>query len=422
MFVVLMSCGIQRVRSRSSLLPRRLLATLAGMTVTALLINGCGRAARRPAQASIILITIDTLRADHVNERLTPALSALSREAVVFDNVFTSAPLTLPAHASLLTALYPPRHRVHDNHIAVLAADVPAFPSQLQEAGYATAAFVSAIVLDHRYGLNRGFEVYDDQIEGPERPATETLARGEHWIETARRPFFVWFHLFEPHAPYRSGSYAGDVSAADGALGGLFRFLRERRLWDEAVISVTSDHGEALGDHGEQTHGFFVYDATLRIPWVLKAPGLRPGHVRRLVRILDEVPTIVAAAAAAAPRAGGPSLDGVDLLPFLAKDNAPPLEAYAETFLPRDQFGWSELRSIRTERLKYIEAPEPELYDVVADPDERANAAGTRAPEAAALERTMAAIARGPPPSPAGAAAAAADPLIEEKLLSLGYI
>src|SRR5207249_457743 len=370
--------------------------------------------------ASIILITIDTLRADHVSERLTPSLIALSRDAVVFDNVFTSAPLTLPAHASLLTALYPPRHRIHDNHVAALAAETPAFPPRLKSAGYATAAFVSAIVLDHRYGLNRGFDVYDDEIDGPERAGAETLARAERWIETARPPFFAWIHLFEPHAPYRSGSYAGDVSAADGALAGFFRFLHEHRLWDEAAISVTADHGEALGDHGEQTHGFFVYDATLRIPWILKAPGLRPGHVRRVARIVDQLPTIVAAAGGAAALPGGPSTDGIDLLPFLSKDNAPPLEAYAETFLPRDQFGWSELRSVRTGRLKYIQAPDPELYDVIADPGERANDAGARRQEAAALERTIAAMARGAPPE--AAAAVAPDPLLEERLLSLGYI
>ena len=155
---------------------------------------------------------------------------ALSREATVFDNAFTVAPLTLPAHASLLTAAYPPRHGVHDNHVSALGTDVPTFPVRLRARGYATAAFVSAIVLDHRYGLSRGFDTYDDEIAGPERSAAETLARAERWIEAAPRPLFTWIHLFEPHAPYRSGSYEGEVKAVDVALDAFFGFLRGKRF------------------------------------------------------------------------------------------------------------------------------------------------------------------------------------------------
>jgi choline-sulfatase len=385
----------------------------------AIWIAGCNRAGQARPSSSIILITIDTLRADHVNDRVTPALAALSREAVVFDNAFTVAPLTLPAHASLLTAAYPPRHGVHDNHVFALGTDAPTFPGRLRERGYATAAFVSAIVLDHRYGLNRGFDTYDDEISGPERSAAETLARAERWIESAPRPLFTWIHLFEPHAPYRSGSYGGEVKAVDLALDPFFGFLRGKRLWDDAVISVTSDHGEALGDHGEQTHGFFVYDATMRIPWIVKAPRLGPRHVRPLARIVDELPTVVALARAELA-AGGGVPDGVDLVPSLSKGASPDLEAYGETFLPRDQFGWSELRSIRTEKLKYIQAPRPELYDLVADPGERSNAVDARASQAGAFERALGAIARASAPLPARAKAS--DPVLEEKLMSLGYI
>ena len=398
-------------------------AAIVGLALAAAFwIAGCNRARQARPSSSIILVTIDTLRADHVNDRVTPALAALSREATVFDNAFTVAPLTLPAHASLLTAAYPPRHGVHDNHVSALGTDVPTFPARLRARGYATAAFVSAIVLDHRYGLGRRFETYDDEIAGPERSAAETLTRAERWIEAAPRPLFTWIHLFEPHAPYRSGSYEGEVKAVDVALDAFFGFLRGKRLWDDAVISVTSDHGEALGDHGEQTHGFFVYDATMRIPWIVKAPGRGRQHVRPLARIVDELPTVVDLARAGVPppeTAGGERPDGVDLVASMSKGESPNLEAYGETFLPRDQFGWSELRSIRTEKLKYIQAPQPELYDLVADPGERSNAVDARARQAGALERALGAIARtsAPPPAPA-----ASDPLLEEKLMSLGYI
>ncbi len=396
---------------------------LGGAALAALWSSGCNRGSQPAAPSSIILVTIDTLRADHVNDRLTPALAALSREAIVFDNAFTSAPLTLPAHASLLTGAYPPHHGVHDNHVYALGTDVETFPARLKERGYATAAFVSAIVLDHRYGVNRGFETYDDEIDGPERAAAETLARAERWIESVPRPFFTWIHLFEPHAPYRSGSYAGDVTAADTALGSFFAFLRDRHLWDAAIISVTSDHGEGLGDHREQTHGFFLYDATMRIPWIVKAPGASAGHFRPLVRIVDELPTLadLARAGLQSPGFPGRTMDGVDLKPYIAKNTSPSVEAYGETFLPRDQFGWSELRSVRTETMKFIDAPDPELYDLTADPGERTNTVQVRTGDRAALERTLHAIVSAERPMSARAAPAN-DPLLSEKLMSLGYI
>jgi choline-sulfatase len=371
--------------------------------------------------ASIVLITIDTLRADYVNARRTPALATLARESIVFDHAVTVAPLTLPAHASLLTGAYPTRHGVHDNNVSSLPDSVPTFPLALQRRGYATAAFVSAVVLDHRYGLNRGFDVYDDEVAGPERSGAETVARAEKWIAAAPRPFFVWIHLFEPHAPYRTGSYESEVRAADTLIGGVFDFLRGKGLWNDLVVSVTSDHGESLGEHGEQTHGFFIYDATMRIPWIVKAPGLAAGTFAPLVRIVDQLPTIVelARAAAAPEPATVRERDGMSLVTFLARGTSPRLEAYGETFLPRDQFGWSQLRSLRTDASKFIEAPVPELYDVTADPAEAANVMAARKDEARSLQRTLAAIAH---VSSAAPQPTAADPLLAEKLMSLGYI
>jgi choline-sulfatase len=396
---------------------RRLRNPLVGGAIVAalLLVAACGLPRRTAPPSSIVLVTIDTLRADHVNARLTPTLDALGREAVVFDQAITVAPLTLPAHASLLTGVYPPRHRVRDNQVFALPSDVATYPSLLKRRGYSTAAFVSAVVLDHQYGLNRGFDVYDDEIAGPERLAAETLARAERWLDTAARPFFLWVHLFEPHAPYRTGSYASEVTAADTALAGFFTHLRHAHAWDDIVLSVSADHGESLGEHGERTHGFFLYDATLRIPWILKAPGLQPHRVSALVRIIDEMPTIVEIASG---RDAGASRDGVSLASLIVRGGSLNLEVYSETYLTRDQFGWSPLVSVRTDRLKYIDAPQPELYDLKADPCEAINVVGSRGGDASRLKRMLMAIAR-PPDAPSRPES---DPLIAEKLMSIGYV
>jgi choline-sulfatase len=226
-----------------------------------------------PARRSIILVTVDTLRPDHVTAGISPALDALAREAVVFDTAISVGPLTLPAHASLLTGQIPPAHGVRDNHVYALAPEIPTYTTWLKSQAYETAAFVSAVVLDRRYGLDAGFDAYDDAMpaEAPERSAGDTIGRAGDWLRrrgsgAGAAPFFLWIHLFEPHAPYRTGSYAGEVTDVDREIGRFFAALRELRLWDDTVLTVTSDHGESLGEHGEDTHGFFIYDSTIRIP------------------------------------------------------------------------------------------------------------------------------------------------------------
>jgi choline-sulfatase len=338
---------------------------------------------------------------------------------VVFDQAITVAPLTLPAHASLLTAAYPPRHGVRDNQVFALPAEIATFPAALKERGYATGAFVSAVVLDRHFGLNRGFDVYDDEIAGPERSASETLARAERWIDGSGRPFFIWIHLFEPHAPYKSGSYEGEVKVVDAALGTFFAHLRDRGLWDNLIVSATSDHGESLGEHREQTHGFFLYDATLRIPWILKAPGLQPRRLPHLVRIVDEMPTIAELAGGAGRvLSDSANVDGVSLASVAAGAASQSLDAYSETYLPRDQFGWSALASVRNERLKYIEAPRSEFYDLTSDPAEAVNLITTRQDDANRLRRVLAATGR----QSGRTTRPQSDPMLTEKLLSLGYI
>ena len=382
--------------------------------------GGCSRrSAAEVPRRSIILVTIDTLRADRITPRVTPNLTRLQQEGVTFAEAITAAPLTLPSHASLLTALDPPRHGVRDNQVFSLSSATATFPRALQAQGYATGAFVSAVVLHRRFGLNAGFDVYDDEMSGPERDGADTLARARGWVSSVREPFFLWVHLFEPHAPYASGSYDADVGASDTVLGGFFEFLRARGFWDRAVLSVTSDHGESLGDHGEQTHGFFVYDATLRIPWLLKAPGLPAGTYPHQVRIVDVLPTVTALAGAtqpANPPDGAP--DGVALDGVLKSGESADLEAYSETWLPRDQFGWSPLASLRAGSWKYIQAPRAELYDLRADPGEQQNQFARRPDEALRLGALLNGISQRKGPS----VSTSVDPVEAEKFLALGYI
>lgn len=384
---------------------------------------GCGSP---PERRSIILITIDTLRPDHVTAVVAPALDGLAAESVVFDTAISVGPLTLPAHASLLTGLRPPAHGVRDNHIASLAASTPTYTTWLDSRGYDTAAFVSAVVLERRYGLAAGFDVYDDAMPGqePERSAGETLDRAAQWLAQRPRssaaPFFLWIHLFEPHAPYRTGSYAGEVTGVDREIARFFALLREGGLWNDVVLSVTSDHGESLGEHGEDTHGFFIYDSTIRIPWMLKAPGLRPGRFAPQVRLLDVMPTVVALANAA--DAAAPALtavEGVNLSPYVSKGTDPGLDAYSETLLPKHQFNWAELKSIRTSALKYIDAPEPELYRWRDDPGEVRNLVAAEPAAAARLRTIVARASANPLVAPRRDQA---DAVQADKFMALGYI
>ena len=320
-------------------------------------------------------------------------------------------------------------------------------------------AFVSSIVLDKRYGLDAGFDTYDDVMPdgAPERSAQETLQRAAQWL-TARTaaagrseasgtrapaagapaPFFLWIHLFEPHAPYKTGSYAGEVTAVDRELDRFFALLRERGLWNDTVLSVTSDHGESLGEHGEATHGYYVYDSTIRIPWILKVPGQTARRVGAQVRLVDVMPTMIELAGAGAgadaqavKALGVKGAHGESLAAYLAKGSFPALEAYSETFLPRNQFNWSELRAIRagggsdSGAYKFIDAPEPELYSLAQDPAEAKNvvANAAEAPRVAAMKKIITSLEQD---SRAVAAAATHGPssdIVEaEKFLSLGYI
>lgn len=357
----------------------------------------------------VLLVTIDTLRADYVGcygsrKVSTPHLDALAREGTRFTRAVSEVPLTLPAHSSLLTGLYPLATGVRDNLGYVLSDRHLTLAEILKKEGYRTGAFVGAFVLDAKWGLAQGFDHYDDRLAPPsgdasraspavERRAEEVGRAAREWIRSQSRPepFFCWIHLFDPHDPYeppepfraqyRTDPYAGEVAYADHVLGQILDFLRELGRYENTLIVVAGDHGEALGEHGEQTHGYFLYDSTLLVPLIIRPPlparfpaPLQP-QVDRTVQLVDVLPTLLQILELRPP---GP-VQGKGLLgAMLGKGAGEEPVAYSETYYP-NEFGWSELRALRTGRYKYILAPRPELYDLLSDPEEQENLAGREA-------------------------------------------
>jgi len=386
----------------------------------------------RPAPPSIVLITIDTLRADRVGAYgagpgRTPTLDALAAEGVVVEDAWASVPLTLPSHATILSGLEPPHHGVHDNGTYVFPPEPPTLATLLGARGYATGAFVGAYVLDRRFGLARGFAQYDDAIERrtsgasvleSERRAETVTSAAVSWIKAQTGPFLAWVHLYDPHAPYDPPSpfrerfegrpYEGEIAYVDASLAPLLAAARER-AGDRLVVLVTADHGEGLGDHGERTHGFFVYGATLRVPLILAGAGVPRAEKRAgPARSADILPTLLALAGIAPPA----GLPGSDLL-----RGPRPREAYAETLYPQT-LGWAPLRAFRSGSLRLIEAPRPELYDLSDDPGETRDRFAERPQEAERLRAALAAVRAGE----REAAAGPADAATTERLRALGYV
>ena len=398
-----------------------------------LLSSACGRSDRFLARdAPVVLISVDTLRADHLpaygyHGVATPNLDALARDSVLFRNAYAHVPLTLPSHASLLTGLLPPQNGVRDNYGYTLPQGVETLAAFLQRARYATGAAVSSAVLSRESGLDRGFDFYDDKVEAGSRAERDGARSAEAllgWLQEHRRqPFFAFLHLFEPHAPYEPPepyrsryplAYDGEIARADEIVGAFVGRLREWGVYERALVIFLSDHGEGLRDHGEREHGVFLYREAIHVPLLMKLPGNRRARetVSAPVELIDVFPTVARIVGAAVPA----GRTGVPLTAFLDKTAVPARRIYSETLYPRLRLGWSDLASLVDERYHYIEAPRPELYDIGADPQERKDLSAQLPPPFRALKAELAAMARPfdmPGPS---------DPEHARKLLSLGYL
>lgn len=381
---------------------RRLLA----FVPAALALGACGPGSTGRVE-NVVLVTLDTTRADVLScyggsERATPALGAFARESLVFDRARSVAPLTAPAHASMLTGLVPPRHGVRDNGIARLPAAASTLAERARDAGLDTAAFVSALVLDRGFGLDQGFALYDQPPRPPAqvsshyvaRRAGDTLAAATRWIEgrDAERRFFLWVHLFDPHVPYEpppecltlagGDPYRGEVAYVDRELGAFLEILRRRGLFERSLVIVVGDHGESLSEHGEATHSAYCYDATLRVPLLVRRPdgeGLRSDAV---VSVVDVFPTALAALGLDP----GDGHDGHDLAAAPIADRA----VYCESYAGYLNYGWSPLAGVVDARTKFLASSEPELYDLSRDPHEERDRAAERPDEVERGRRRLA--------------------------------
>jgi len=376
----------------------------------------------RAEAPNIILITVDTTRADRMGflgckKGLTPNLDVLARQGVVFEKAYSQAPLTPVSHATIFTGTYPQFHTVTDfGH--PLPALLPFVPEILQKTGYRTAAFIGSLILDPKAnmapGFDRGFDFFDagfhpkrgpteDRYHSVERRAGDVVGHAIGWMNRNRQsPFFIWIHLYDPHAPYDppapfdkrfADDYDGEIAYADSALGKLFSYMRQRGLYDRALISMMSDHGESLGAHGESMHGIFLYDETIRVPLVFKLPGdlLAGRRVGSRVRLVDVAPTLLSMLSLPLP----PTFQGESLVPLMKpsmKSGQKPtadLPAYAETDYPHRAFGWSSIRSMRTGKYLFVRAPRRELYDESRDQGAEHNLAVTSPAVAETLQAQL---------------------------------
>jgi arylsulfatase A-like enzyme len=370
--------------------------------LTAIALSGAQTSAvkRTPktAKPDIFLITIDTLRADHVRcygyqEIQTPALDALAADGIRFTNAFTPSPITNTSHTSILTGLLPSSHGVTDFAVPLATSHVT-WAELLKQQGYHTAAFIGAVILDSKTlapGLDRGFDFYDNFPEHPtsksrwgrvERRGLDVVQHAESWLTQHRPgPHFVWVHLYDPHDPYEPPApysqnykdrlYDGEIAYTDSALAHFISYLKKRGEYERSLIVVVGDHGEGLGEHREETHGIFLYDATTHVPLIFKLPLQRSPKkvIDSQVRTTDILPTALDLLAAPVPQ----ELDGKSLKNYLHGTEDADQIAIGETDYPL-RFGWSPLKSIREDGYKFIEAPRPEFYDLKSDPKELHNA------------------------------------------------
>jgi tetratricopeptide (TPR) repeat protein len=397
----------------------------------------------RDGGLNVLLLTLDTTRADRIGsyghaKARTPNLDAIARNGVRFANAYAPVPLTLPSHASILTGLTPLAHGVRNNGRYVLSYDKPTLAKILRDKGAATAAFVSSFSVDSRFGLDQGFDVYDDNFQegspfkalNAERKAEQVFLAFSNWLDRfGEERFFAWVHFFDPHLPYSPPSpyredfaadlYDGEIAYMDFIVGEVMRKIRDRNLLAKTVIVVAGDHGEAFGEKGESGHGVFLYEMAVRIPLLMYAEGRLPNNrvVNTRVRLIDIVPTVLDLLGMEAPA----GVQGRSLLPFIQNKVRKDQDVYLETVYPRENFGWAPLTGLISGKWKFVLAPKPELYDLADDPAEEKNRVPESGGTVTELKGRLAALVQS-----AGATAEAAprEFSADEKarLRSLGYI
>lgn len=360
-----------------------------------------GHASRRDLRhANILLITLDTTRADHLGcygdkDAETPNLDAFARDGALFEHCITPSAYTLSSHASIMTGLYPPAHGVRINGEQALADSNTTLAERLASKGYRTGAFIGAFVLDGRWGLNQGFQEYDDRfhlaanqkldLAGVRRPGNQVADSAIKWLsQTSAKPFFAWVHLYDAHAPYappepyksrfaakgEKALYDGGIAFADAQVGRLLQWLDNRGLKDNTIVIIVGDHGEGLGEHGEEEHGYYVYDYSVRVPLLIRIPGREAGEkIAAQVRTIDIAPTILDLVSGEKAR----GVEGLSLMPLLSGAETAVRYAYSESMAVNLQYGWAALYGLRTNDYKFIDAPRAEVYDLKKDPHEMRN-------------------------------------------------
>jgi len=426
---------------------------LGRLTACVALLTGILAAApAHPARSSpahsapnVILITIDTVRAGHLGcygyrNIQTPTIDSLARDGILFERAISQVPLTWPSHAVILTGTYPFQNGVQDFTGQPLAPEFRSVAQAFKEHGYATGAVVSSFVLDRSWGLARGFDFYDDAFSAGdflqkdpglvERRAEPSVSHALAWLKKAPQPFFFWLHLYDPHSPYdppepyrtqyRGHLYDGEIAYADHELARLIGWLKQAQLYPRTAIVFLSDHGESLGEHEEDEHGFFIYNSTVHIPLIVKpAAGsqLRPSRVSRPVETAAVAPALLGFSKISDPISKQFHSPGL-FETSSEKDAA----AYSETFYPFSSFGWSPLHALETSHYHYIDAPTSELYDLMADPDEKTNIASQQPAIVAVLKDKLETLLKQNPYQPRSRDNPSLSTDTLEKLRSLGYV
>jgi arylsulfatase A-like enzyme/Flp pilus assembly protein TadD len=395
--------------------------------------------AREEAKPNLLLITIDTLRADRLScygsqNPKTPNIDNLAERGVLFSRAFANTSTTLPSHANILLGTTPNQHGVHENLNFIVSQKSLTLAEHLKENGYATGAFVGAYPLDSRFGLSQGFDLYDDKysrihqvnLSSLERNAEAVVEAALEWLKDQTSPWFLWVHCWDPHSPYdppepfkiqyKDHLYEGEVAYVDLILGKLFDYLEEAGLVDATVVVFTGDHGESLGQHGEETHGFFAYNSSIWIPLIISVPETAPGRVDGYVSHIDIFPTVCDALGIKKPS----GLQGTSLLPALKGKKLAERPIYFESLYPYYSRSWAPLKGFISKRKKFIDSPIPELYDLNQDFDELKNLADKK--EISQLTSQLKDIIAALTPSDRIDASQTADRETREKLASLGYV